>query len=403
MALLGNAVLAMWWHLPPGVRTEFEHWHVHEHFPERLSIPGFLRGSRWRGADDADAVFVMYELAGHEVLSSPAYLARLNAPTPWSTKMMPHHGGMVRTQCRVLASHGALVGGHVLTLRLSARPSAETALTAHLAALVETLPSRAGLTGACLARHERPPIDATAEQKIRGGDGEADWVFVVGGYDADVLEALQSDELAAAALTQAGAGPDRVSGLYRLAVSATPVDVAAAPAHVATTAARDPATRPGGAAPAETADSDTGGSQRGVPDGFRPHDRPSPLTAPWEPIYARHDDDAVILAVEVRRAHCNSRGMVHGGLIAALADNAMGLSALRVAARAGAAGARGVTVSLTIDFVDGVGIGDWLEFVPRVVRAGRTLAFVEFHARVAERIVSRGSATFRIVQADRNA
>ncbi len=30
------------------VQVEHDDWHSHEHLPERLSIPGFLRGSRWR-------------------------------------------------------------------------------------------------------------------------------------------------------------------------------------------------------------------------------------------------------------------------------------------------------------------------------------------------------------------
>ncbi|MEZ5650721.1 MAG: PaaI family thioesterase [Burkholderiaceae bacterium] len=378
MAMLGDAVLAMWWHLPAGCREEFEHWHVHEHFPERLGIPGFLRGSRWHGTDDGDSVFVIYELAGHDVLSSPAYLARLNAPTPWSTKMMPNHLGMVRTQCRVLASQGGLVGGHALTIRLSAQPSAEAALQAHLSALIDALPARPGLTGACLARHERPDIAATVEQRIRGADAEADWVLVVSGYQPETLRALAAGELGPPALAAVGAAADVVTGLYELRFSATPADVAPTESSKATRFESVP---------------------RRLPDGFQRHDRPSPLTAPWEPIYARHDEAAVVLAVDVRHAHCNSRGMVHGGLVAALADNAMGLSALRVVTRAGMPDARGVTVSLTIDFVEGVRIGDWLEFVPTVVRAGGTLAFVEFHARVGERIVARGSATFRIVQA----
>src|SRR5689334_15182596 len=91
MALAGSAALAMWWDIASQVRSDFEHWHAHEHFPERLSIPGFLRASRWRSADGGDATFVLYELADHAVLESPSYLARLNAPSPWSTRLMPHH------------------------------------------------------------------------------------------------------------------------------------------------------------------------------------------------------------------------------------------------------------------------------------------------------------------------
>ena len=46
MSLLGKACLAMWWDMAPDMRAEFEHWHSHEHFPERLAIPGFQRATR---------------------------------------------------------------------------------------------------------------------------------------------------------------------------------------------------------------------------------------------------------------------------------------------------------------------------------------------------------------------
>ena len=107
MALRGAAALAMWWNVADDVRAEWDDWHSHEHFPERLALPGFLRATRWRDARGGEGVFMMYELADHDVLASPAYVARLNAPTPWSTRMLPEHRDMVRAQCRVLASRGA--------------------------------------------------------------------------------------------------------------------------------------------------------------------------------------------------------------------------------------------------------------------------------------------------------
>ena len=36
------------------------------------------------------------------------------------------------------------------------------------------------------------------------------------------------------------------------------------------------------------------------PDGFVRHSRTSPLTAPWEPIYAQETDSALILGLQVR-------------------------------------------------------------------------------------------------------
>src|ERR1700741_2652160 len=79
-----------------------------------------------------------------------------------------------------------------------------------------------------------------------------------------------------------------------------------------------------------------------IPEGFEPHFRKSPLTDPWEPIYSRKTPNAVILGLRLAKPHTNSRGLIHGGLIAALADNAMGLSCGLTLD----GGARLVTVSL---------------------------------------------------------
>lgn len=227
MALLGKAALAMWWDMAADMRADFEDWHTHEHFPERLAIPGFRRATRWRCADGGDGVFVTYELDSHEVLSSPAYLASLNAPTPWSTRMMPHHRNMVRSQCRVLESRGGHVARHALTLRLSPAAGQDERLQAAARAFIGQIVSRPGITGAHLLRHEKPPIATTTEQQLRGGgDRFADWVWVVCGYDATVLRALAQQALHADALVTMGAAPGAVCGLQALSYSATPADMA---------------------------------------------------------------------------------------------------------------------------------------------------------------------------------
>ncbi len=63
-----------------------------------------------------------------------------------------------------------------------------------------------------------------------------------------------------------------------------------------------------------------------IPEGFAPHFRKSPVTDPWEPLYSRLVEGTVQIGFHAAAAHCNSRGFVHGGVIAALADNALGLS-----------------------------------------------------------------------------
>ncbi len=226
MALLGTAALAMWWDISPDVRADFEDWHAHEHFPERMGIAGFRRGTRWRSASGGEGMFVMYEMDDHSVLSSPGYVARLNAPTPWSTRLMPHHRNMVRSQCHVLASRGGGVARHALTLRLSAAAGADGRLRAFLQSLVGELAARPGLTGAHLLKHQAPNLAMTTEQKLRQDtDRVADWVFVVCGYDLVSLQKLLELELSGGRVNDQGAAQAPAGEIYTVSCSATSMDV----------------------------------------------------------------------------------------------------------------------------------------------------------------------------------
>lgn len=138
-----------------------------------------------------------------------------------------------------------------------------------------------------------------------------------------------------------------------------------------------------------------------IPAGFVPHMRRSPLTEPWEPLYARETPSAVQLGLEIRPAHCNARGFAHGGLLCALADNAMGLSAVRLARQdAESSNVNAVTVALSLDFIDAAHVGNWVEIHPTVLKVGHTLAFVECKVVCGERLIARGNASFRMLGAE---
>ncbi|CAN5688386.1 hypothetical protein BH11PSE7_BH11PSE7_35880 [soil metagenome] len=210
MPLLGKAAIAMWWTIAPELKGEFEDWHSHEHFPERMAIPGFNRGSRWADAAGGTGYFVLYELDHYETLTSPAYRARLDSPTPWSTRMMPHHQAMVRSQCRMLGSFGGGVPRVLTTLRCAAAAGREAGLTAWLVgSALPPLVALPGITGAHLLQTQTPQgLPMTTEQKIRGGDAAADLIVVLGGYSSAALAAVTQRELNADALQARGAsGP----------------------------------------------------------------------------------------------------------------------------------------------------------------------------------------------------
>ncbi|MET3664362.1 PaaI family thioesterase [Caulobacter sp. 1776] len=136
-----------------------------------------------------------------------------------------------------------------------------------------------------------------------------------------------------------------------------------------------------------------------IPEGFGPHTRKSPLTDPWEPLHAKPAPDRLVLATRVREVHCNSRGMPHGGFLAALADNAMGLSVgvNLTAARQQAGGL--VTVSLTLDYLGAAKLGQWLEFDTDFVKLGRSICFAEATVRADGVAVARARATFKLTEA----
>lgn len=135
------------------------------------------------------------------------------------------------------------------------------------------------------------------------------------------------------------------------------------------------------------------------PEGFAPHHRKSPLTDPWEPLFARTLADRTVLGLEVGPPHTNSRGFLHGGLIAALADNAMGLSCGVVLRGAGIAASGLVTVSLTVDYVGRAELGQWLAFDTTFVHTGRTLCFAEAEITADGDCIARARATFRVLAA----
>jgi hypothetical protein len=224
MTLLGNAAVAMWWNVAEEHLDEFHEWHSKEHLPERLSIPGFNRGSRWQ-RENSGEFFVIYELADYETLVSDAYRARLNNPTRWSTTMMPLHRNMVRSQCRVLVSHGRGVATYMSTTKLSPQSGRQHDLEVYLRPALAKLPETVAVTGAHLLRTETPEAPATKEQQIRGRDAAADWIILVSGHSAAALRAICSTVLDQRTLLNFGVEIIEHHEPYRLVHALVPQDI----------------------------------------------------------------------------------------------------------------------------------------------------------------------------------
>jgi len=128
------------------------------------------------------------------------------------------------------------------------------------------------------------------------------------------------------------------------------------------------------------------------PPGFEPYAEPSGFLERIGPLLQRRTGDAVVFGVRIVEHHCNRRGMVHGGLLVALADIALGktgewLSQPPVSL---------LTASLTVDFYGAARRGEWLEAQTDVTRVGRQVAFGNCYLRVSEKLVARASGVFNV-------
>jgi hypothetical protein len=238
MALLGAAAMVLSLDVTAEAVAEHDHWHTHEHLPERLSIPGFLRGSRWTALCGRPRYLILYEVADLAVLTSAAYRERLNHPTPWTAKMMQSYRGMARGFCRVQCSLGAGVGHVALLIKLAPQPANASLLRSWL--VEEALPqlaSKPGLASAQLLQAAAKP-EMTAEQRIRGQDAALEWVLLVTGYDADSVTALlktfSSDQL-----ERQGAAPGALAAIYQLEYSLSATEIAMASAKQKAAARRN--------------------------------------------------------------------------------------------------------------------------------------------------------------------
>ncbi len=105
------------------------------------------------------------------------------------------------------------------------------------------------------------------------------------------------------------------------------------------------------------------------------------------------EEGRVVLRVAVQPAHLNADGIVHGGVLPAIADGAMG-NALRTL---NGAAAQVLTAEIHLHYLRPVRGGS-LVAEGRVVQSGRRLSFAEVELRdeASGKPVARGSGTFVI-------
>ena len=162
----GTGFLAIWSDVERANLTDYRHWLTREHTTERVTTQGFLASRVFR-ADraDIDRFFILYELETPEVLDGAAYLARLNAPTPWSQRIMPQLGNFMRGGGVVTARAGRGEGSTIVALRIEHLPQSPQRLADDIAALDGIAAVQIGATD--IARTSVP----TVEKGMRQNEG----------------------------------------------------------------------------------------------------------------------------------------------------------------------------------------------------------------------------------------
>jgi hypothetical protein len=162
-------ILAIWNDCAPGREADFEEWYQHEHFHERIAVPGFLLGRRYEVVTGSPRYFCFYLTQSPDILTSAAYLARLDNPTPMTRRIMSDaFRDMSRTVCHRAVRLGAMWGAAAVTVRFTTPPEKDA-----LRAILETLMrDKAVACGEIWSALDASKIPVSEEEKLRGGDGK---------------------------------------------------------------------------------------------------------------------------------------------------------------------------------------------------------------------------------------
>lgn len=192
MALLGKAVVAIWNDITPEGCENFIEWHNRQHIPERVDIPGFLRGRRYIASQGEPEYFTLYEALDQGVLVGEEYLRRLNSPTDWTREATKEFRNTVRGVCSITKSVGLGSGGHILTARFDVPAERRDAAEELISGLLDPIAASPGVNGVhlCIADPQASGIE-TAERRGREVD-QPNWIVMIeGSTPACLLAALE--------------------------------------------------------------------------------------------------------------------------------------------------------------------------------------------------------------------
>jgi hypothetical protein len=211
-------ILAIWNDLEAAVAQTYERWIVSEHIPERLAVPGFLEARRYQATKGTPRFFTPYWVMSPQVLTSPAYLARLGSPSPLTREVMAGFRNMRRTVCTLAyRSPRAALGGCAVTAYAEQPVAVDEAGLLEAAAGLERDPR---VLGVQVWRAAPDAAATSSEAKLRpGGDRRIEAALVVDVMRERDGTALEETVRSAMRQSTRNAGNEEVpihAGAYRL-------------------------------------------------------------------------------------------------------------------------------------------------------------------------------------------
>ncbi len=179
-SLTNDGILAVWNDCAPGHEDEYEAWYQSEHLPERVAVPGFIRGRRYLAISAAYQFFTYYEVDSPKILTSQAYRSRLDSPTEATRKIMSGiFVNMTRSICRCQLRVGQFRGAVALTVNGISESDARS--------LIDERQNHPAMARAEFWQAVPDTDQQSAEEKLRGSDRRIDSCLFV--------EALRANDL----------------------------------------------------------------------------------------------------------------------------------------------------------------------------------------------------------------
>jgi hypothetical protein len=214
----GLGLFVGWYDTDPAFQPELDRWHSEEHMPERIALPGFRTGQRYKSGSEDWQYCVIYRTADIQTFISESYLNILNKPTQWTRAMMPGVRNLNRSLCSVVRDTGGGFGGLLYTVRFSPARESDNTLQWIDEIVIPGALAEPGIVRVTLAVADATiSRTRTNEQVLRSQpDAVSDWVLLIEGYDDAARVRLESGIVSPHSVGEQGGGSQAVCRTFQI-------------------------------------------------------------------------------------------------------------------------------------------------------------------------------------------